>query len=330
VLAIRLQALGDVVITLPYLQALRDLRPGVRLDLLTREETSEIPERVRCIDRVHVLGGGRSTRKQILRAIEMIPRLRREDYDVVLDLQRNRVSRLVRFLLRPVAYGEFDRFSPKPAGWRTAAAIESAGLGKLPPIRPLELENETEGLSLLADHGWCGSTLVVLNPAGAFPTRNWPLENYVTFARLWLERVADRTTKFLVLGLDKITARARFLESRLGAHLIDLTGKTSPPEALGIVRRARLVLSEDSALMHMAWTSGVPVVALFGASRGDWSAPPPGSRSICLHSGDLECGFCMKEACPFGHIECLTRHTPEKVLDAALDLLASEESSDVP
>ena len=61
ILAIRLQAMGDVVITLPYLQGLRNALPtGVRLDFLTREETEDIPKNIDLFDRVFTIGGGRN------------------------------------------------------------------------------------------------------------------------------------------------------------------------------------------------------------------------------------------------------------------------------
>jgi hypothetical protein len=60
ILAIRLQAMGDVVITLPYLDALRRQFPEARLDLLTRREVAEIPRRSGIFHAVHAIGGGRN------------------------------------------------------------------------------------------------------------------------------------------------------------------------------------------------------------------------------------------------------------------------------
>jgi ADP-heptose:LPS heptosyltransferase len=124
-----------------------------------------------------------------------------------------------------------------------------------------------------------------------------------------------------VLGLRGIEARAQTLAAALGDSLLNLAGRTTAPEAMGIVQRAALVLTEDCGLMHMAWTSGVPTLALFGSSRHDWSAPL-GPHSRCLHSGDLPCGSCMAAECRFGDVHCLTRYTPERVVAEAELLLA--------
>jgi lipopolysaccharide heptosyltransferase II len=87
------------------------------------------------------------------------------------------------------------------------------------------------------------------------------------------------------------------------------------------VQRAALVLSEDSGLMHMAWVSGTPLVALFGSTRSDWSSPL-GPRSLLLDSSDLPCGNCMQATCQRGDVFCLSRRTPEEVFSRAVSLLA--------
>lgn len=190
VLAIRLQAMGDLVITLPYLQQLKKMLPaGSRLDLLTREEVDAIPRDIHLFDRVYSIGGGRDLKKQILYTGWLLPKLMMKKYDVVIDLQNNVISRIVRKSLMPKAWSVFDRFSPIAAGEITRLTIEAIGLGRCFADTGFKFQHEPEGIDLLKANGWNGSgELVVLNPAGAFATRNWPIENYAEFARLWLSR----------------------------------------------------------------------------------------------------------------------------------------------
>lgn len=317
-LAIRLQATGDVVITLPYLHSLATRHPELRLDFLTREECADIPRSLKLFHRVFALGGGRRFKLQLLAALALLPRLLLERYDAVLDLQSNEISRLLRRTLRPSAWSEFDRDSPLPAGESTRLAIEAAGLGPAPLEPGLRLRDATLGENLLQSAGWeRGSALLVLNPAGLYPTRNWPLPSYVAFAREWTLRY-PRPTQFLILGLSSMKPRADYFKAELGDRLIDLVGRTSPGEAFAILQKATLVLSEDSGLMHMAWVSGIPTLALFGSSRD--RSRPLGGRSLCLHSGDLPCAFCMEPTCRFGDVHCLTRYEPAFVLEKALAL----------
>ncbi len=319
ILAVRLQALGDVVITLPYLQSLRERLPETRIDFLTRSEVSDIPRSLELFGRVFAIAGGRNFKLQVFHALRLLPELWMQRYEAVIDLQRNPLSRGLRKALNPPCWSEFDRFSPISAGERTRRTIEAAGLGGV-GISPLKLKNESLGLDVLRAAGWKpGCRLIALNPGGFFPSRNWPLDNYREFARLWLKNGAKKT-QFLVLGVQTLAEKAHYLKRQLGDDLLNLAGETTPAEAFAILRHADLALTEDSGLMHVAWAAGVPTLALFGSSRSDWSAPQ-GEFSLCLNSADLPCGECMEAQCRFGDVRCLTRYRPAFVLEKARELL---------
>lgn len=325
ILAIRLQAMGDLVITLPYLQSLKkNLPEGSRLDLLTREEVESIPKHLYLFDYVYSLGGGRNWKKQFVHSALMLPELLLNRYDVVLDLQNNIVSKFVRKSLMPEAWSEFDRFSPVPAGECTRLAIEATGIGKCVPDGNFKLKTkEKEINNLLLHNGWDGiSVLIVLNPAGAFETRNWPMENYAEFARLWLEQFPQ--TQFVTTGTNFIAAKANYLKQKLGNRLINLVSKTTPVQAFALIQKMQLVISEDSGLMHMAWVSEIPTLAIFGSTRSD-RATPFGKHSLLLHSSDLACGNCMLEKCIHGDNRCMIRYSPQFVLQKATALMESLE-----
>lgn len=320
ILAIRIQATGDTVITLPYLRGVRALFPDSCLDFLTLEGNAGIPRSLVLFDQVFGLGGGRNEPRQLLAGLLLVPALVRQKYEVVLDLQNSRVSRVIRRCLRPHAWSEFDRFSPRPAGERTCRTIRAAGIPAQGVFTPPVLKHPSLGLDFLSAASWTpGTPLVVLNPAGAFSSRNWPLDNYVSFAGVWRARFAE-PVRFLLLGIPELAEKAGALAARIGPDAISLVGRTSLAEAFTILQRATLVLSEDSGLMHMAWTSGIPTIALLGSTRGDW-ARPLGKHSVCLDSADLECGYCMDAVCRFGDTHCLTRHSPTMVVELALGLL---------
>jgi heptosyltransferase-2 len=319
VLAIRLQALGDVVITLPYLRALQRSLPGTDIDFLTRQEDGSIPRALTLFRSVEQLAGGRSERRQLLLTPLLAPRLLARRYDVVLDLQNNRVSRTIRRLANPRAWALFDRESPLAAGERTRRTIEAAGF-PLPRVEAdLPLRDPNLGLDVLRYAKWDSARdLVVLSPAGAFASRNWPIDRYARFADLWRRR---HPAQFAILGLESLREKAAVLKASLGDDLLNLVGETTPSQAFAIVQRASLVLTEDCGLMHMAWATGVPTLALFGSSRHVWSAPL-GDHAVCLHSGDLACGACMEPTCRYGDTHCLTRYSAEYVVEQAGALIA--------
>ncbi len=321
ILAIRLQALGDTLITLPYLNAVRQSLPRSELDFLTRKEVGAIPKCTVLFERVFEIGGARSTKRQVLAAALLLPRLMARRYQLVLDLQRNLISRLVRRALAPIAWSEFDRFSPIPAGERTRLTIEAAGLGPIDELPELRLKNPDAGLEKLRAAGWkADHALVLLNPAGALPGRNWPAERYCRLAKE-LESRLPYPVQFLILGLPKIAPKAAVMKQILGEELVDLVGLTSQEEAFALIRRCTLAISEDGGLMHAAWVLNVPTLGLFGASRWVW-ARPLGRFSNAILSCREPDGVCMAGWCRTAPPTCLERTEVQSVLEAAFELLA--------
>lgn len=290
------------------------------LDLLTREEVESIPRSIELFDHVYSMPGARSAKMQLIIAGMLIPKLLLRRYDIVIDLQNNIISQFVRKSLFPKAWSAFDRYSPKSAGERNRATIEAIGLGKCSPDPFFKTKNDAASNVMLMNNGWDGtSELIVINPSGAFVTRNWPIDNYVEFARLWIDQFPQ--SQFVIIGVNTISEKAAHLKDKLGDKLINLVNQTNPGEAFGLLQKANFVLTEDSGLMHMSWVSGIPTLAMFG-STDSIRATPLGDHTLLLDSSDLECGNCMKETCKYGDVHCLTRYSAEFVFGKAAELLA--------
>ncbi|OGU47550.1 MAG: hypothetical protein A2X68_05805 [Ignavibacteria bacterium GWC2_56_12] len=321
-LAMRFHAVGDAAVTLPYLACLRRMYPLSTIDVLTANGARKLFEDLPWVSNVFVIDTGRGPLARAVDAFAQGLEARWRRYDLIFDLQRNWTSRLVRRIARPAAFTEFERFVPLHAATRVERSLRRAGVGPIAPdhVFSLSPEVEREAHALLCAHGWDGHrALFVLNPAGLWVTRQWPEENYIAVAKE-IVRILDGTIVFL--GTDRVSGRARRIEADLPGWTMDLSGKTSLPVALAVLRACTAMVTEDSGLMHMGWAVGLPIVALFGSSRHDMSSPT-GLASVILHSGDLECGSCMSPTCRFGDVHCLSRRTPKEVM-SALDALMSE------
>lgn len=332
ILVIRFHATGDVALTLAACLTLRRRFPDSRIDYLTMKLNSGLPAASQAVDSVQILA-------DIFRPeagqVEMFFRrawfrlavpvkalvLMRHHYDLVIDLQNNSASRRLVKILKPTACSFFDRFSPISAESRIMGTLERAGLDRCRLSYAPELREPWPGRArnLLAGSGWAGRPLIVLNPAGLWPSRNWPLDKYAETARHILAR---QDVEFVMLGTDRIRAASEYLFGRIGSRLIRLENKTSLSLALGVLSLASVVLSEDSGLAAMALTMGIPTVILLGSTRHDWTTPTA-PHTICLHSGDLECGSCMAPLCRYGDVHCLTRYSAELVANHVLNLFTS-------
>ncbi len=322
ILIIRFHAFGDMVIALPYLQALKNVLPHAEFHFLTRGECADLLQNVAMMNNIVSVSDNRKSTVLLAKMLSLLSSLRQQKYDVVIDLQRNEISRFVRRVLSPKAFCEFDRYSIHTAGERTKRTIQALELPRWKDDFPsIVLKQNDLGMKHLFDAGYDPQKkLVVINPAGSSVTKNWNLENYVTFAN-GLNRTLQNTVQYLFLGTERIQEKARYFQNHFHGQVVNLVGRTTTSDAFCILKKADFVLSEDSGLMHMAWVAHVPVLALLGSTPSYWSKPL-GNFSLSLDSSDLECGNCNSPACKYSDVRCLSRHTPESVLEIAKKLLS--------
>jgi heptosyltransferase-2 len=334
ILVIRFHAIGDVAVTFPSCAGLREKFPAVKIGYLTSETAYGLVLSLSMIDDIHKFPlnfdatGTAGILKRIYRtffrylnAFKWGLYIRKDKYDIIVDLQRNRISRLIRRLAKPKSWSEFDRFSIKPAGMRVLDTFHRVGFGDLKLKYDIHVKKEIllRAEKILDEKNYDRSgKLVVMNPAGLWATRNWPLQNYIELANLIKQK---HKVQFLILGTHRIKEKAVLICSSLPGSVIELVDKTSLEEAFAILQNASLVISEDSGLMHMSWVSGIPTIALLGSSNSVWTRPL-GEHSRCLSSDDLPCGNCMSGQCRFGDVHCLTRYTPEYLSGIAEELLS--------
>lgn len=319
---LRFHAFGDAVITLPVLAGLRNSFPNARIEMVTSAEYAEFFAPLPFLDGVHSVttSGSRTTK-----ALSLRPLLRQlRSADLVLDLQRSRLSRLLTRLLRPAAWTGFDRFAPEHALERYVAAVRSTGIREIQPSFSFPiadaLQQETEErFSREMERGGSENVgpLICLNPAGCWETKNWPPERY---AELGDRMVREWNARILLLGTDNVRSGAHIIERELGNNVINLVDKTTAREVLVLVRKLALMVSDDSGLMHLAWTNGIPTLGIFGASRGTWSRPW-GAHTRFLGSEDLPCGACMTPQCSRADRICLTRVSVEETFALCAELL---------
>ncbi|HTR99658.1 MAG TPA: glycosyltransferase family 9 protein [Bacteroidota bacterium] len=325
VLLMRLHALGDVAIVLPAVGAVARAWPEARIDFLTSPPGDSVARTIPSIRNVYVYNVAPTRTARAVDAFTYGMAVRRAHYDVIIDFQRNYITRLIRRVSGASAWSEFDRFSPFPAAERTLQTLSACGIrgAALEIPVPIRADALRAARARLRAAGWDGSTrLVVLNPAGLWPTRNWPLESYVELCRLWSAR---EPITVLILGTDRVRGRGEEIARSVRSTVINLAGMTDAGQAFALLRHADVIVTEDSGLMHMAWGSGIPLVALFGSTDAVWSSPT-GDRAVVLDSRDLACGCCMEPACRFGDVRCLARRTPAEVLAAATALIERTSS----
>ena len=154
------------------------------------------------------------------------------------------------------------------------------------------------------------------------PAKRWPARHFAALA----DALAERGCAVWLLGSpkdrpigDEIIRLARH------AKLRNFCGETALAQAIDLIAATDFVVCNDSGLMHVAAALDRPLVAIYGSSSPGFT-PPLSDRATIL-SLNLDCSPCFKRECPLGHLDCLNKLEPQRVLDACLAACADGDAS---
>lgn len=170
----------------------------------------------------------------------------------------------------------------------------------------------------LAGFSASDARLVCIAPGSKMPSKIWPVERYLELGRRLL--VAHGDLRFVVLGGSEDAAAGEALCAAWGARAINLAGRVSVMGAAAVLGRCVAYVGNDTGTMHLAAMAGVRCVALFSArdNPGTWE-PYGEGHSVLRHETD--CAGCMLEVCSARANECLRLITVDEVLAATLATL---------
>ncbi len=158
--------------------------------------------------------------------------------------------------------------------------------------------------------------LIAFMPGAEFgPTKQWPGEYFgelaIRFKKLGYQVFVFGSPKDQVIGDEIVRASNGDAKS--------LCGQTNLEEAVDLLSLAKVAITNDSGLMHIAAAVGRPIVAMYGAITPEYTPPLTDKKEI-QYLG-LECSPCWKKQCPYGHYNCLKNIEVEKVFQSAQKFL---------
>lgn len=350
-------SLGDTLVALPALWAVRDAWPRARRLLLTKAPARagipvghDIVAGSGLFDEVvlfdgdyHAYGANLSPRDRLLAAWRLLRRLRKARIDCLVYLapslrSRPQVARDLRFF-RLAGIGHVvgaDLFAGEPGvpvgeGAFQFERLRRAGLARTP------FESARRDLALTADEqqraiAWLGAhavrsgaTLVAFAPGSNLQAKLWPLERFEAVGR---ELMLRHDVWPIVFGGAEDVQRGDALVRAWGRGS-NAAGRLSVRESAALLARCAVFIGNDTGTMHLAASCGVRCVAVFSARDlpGKWH--PMGDGHTVLRA-EVACAGCMKVRCDDLDRLCLRLIGTDQVLLPALALLESGSAVALP
>ena len=333
---------GDAVMSVPALQALREQFPTARISILARPWVASLYSREPFCDELipyEAPRGWRGTGVKWSAASD----LRQRGFDCAILFQNAFEAAALAALARiPIRIGYSRDIRawllthpipiPKPGETpphqrfyylemlKRAGLIESYPLDQ--PIRLTGADAAAQaGHSLLRRAGFPGSVIGVCPGAAYGGAKRWLPER---FAQAGVQLARERGASVVIFGSKDeapIGEAVRSLIETAGLPCLDFTGKTSLQEFINLAAACDLFLTNDSGPMHIASALGIPTVAIFGATD-QRATGPTGPHSTVVRVA-VECSPCLLRECPIDH-RCMTGVSAARVAEAAVHLVGIE------
>lgn len=315
--------LGDACMAMPAVRAIKAGRPDVRITVLVPAKLKELWEAMPEVDAVIT----KDKNDSVLKVARRIRETARFDAAILF-------TNSTRSTLEIWCAGV-----PRLVGYR--GSLRSRLLHQVAPDAPTDQPPEHHANKYLRLVQCCG---IKTDEASLLPTdtrvvatdgkiriglcagaeygqaKRWPLERYADVARRF--SVDHPNVEWILVGAPGEKAMGEDLSRRLGdtPHR-NMVGATSLTELIALLRSCQLLLTNDTGTMHLAAALGVPTVSIFGSTEPILTGPLGDHHRIVRHH--VPCSPCFRRECPFGHYDCMTGVTVERVIAEVQQMLTA-------
>ncbi|MBN1587222.1 MAG: glycosyltransferase family 9 protein [Candidatus Omnitrophica bacterium] len=340
ILVIRTDRLGDLLLNIPAVRALRQSYANAYLAMLVQPHLREVVDTNPDVDEVIEYDKNGSERSWGA-TLAMAWQLRLKRFDMVVILNPSKRSNILAWLSGARYRVGYDR---KWGALLTQRIPDRKYLGDRHEVEyNMELVRragaQTEDLSVrlnpahsdrrsvretLEAFGWNPEEKIVLvHPGTSSFSKRWPAERYAAVVRQLCETEGLRVV--LVGGGDEFDAIAE-LHAQCPDEVFNLTGRFGIRQLAALCELAVCLVSNDSGPVHVAAAVGTRTVVIFGRTRPGLSPRRwgPWGRGHVVFQHDVGCAVCVPEQCDLGY-QCLEAVSAEEIAEEVRSLISPKE-----
>lgn len=323
ILIIRFSSIGDIVLTTPVIRCVKQQRPDIELHYLTKASYQQIIECNPYIDKCHFLNENLE---------EVIEQLKAEHFDCIIDLHKNIRTLKVKRALNIQSYS-FDKLNLQK--WLLVnlklnlMPKESIVSRYMETVSPLGVKDDGKGLDYFMPEQsklgnsdvpmshWAGYVGFVIG--GSYQTKKMPVAEWAKLATLVPYPI-------MLLGGPEDRREGDEIATQDSIKIYNACGKFDLNESARLVEKSKVIVTNDTGLMHIATAFQKPVISLWGnTSPALGMFPYYGGNTTDNHKENqvffaevsgLNCHPCSKlgyAKCPKGHFKCMKQQNLEEI-----------------
>lgn len=322
--------LGDVILNLPMVQILKREYPNAEIDVAAIPNAAQVLQNHPAIHRV-IEYDKRGSQKGIAGMVRLIGMLRQNRYDLAIVSHRSMRSALI------VAAAGIPRrvcFSKSAGRWfftdvvtyRPSLHEVERNISLLRPLNIIPQKKELPSVYLsdedivavdlaMQRHGIDSSQRFIgIAPGSAWATKRWPPEHFAVLVK----KIAERNwLPLLIGGAGDRELCASIVQMSQTKSVRNLAGELTVLQSAELLRRCAMMISNDSAPVHLAVAVRTPVIAIFGPTVPAFGFGPYGDSDRVVQIEGLQCRPCSihgGDVCPIGTFECMRELTAEVIM----------------
>ncbi|MCX5693995.1 MAG: lipopolysaccharide heptosyltransferase II [Candidatus Omnitrophica bacterium] len=323
ILFVTLSNIGDCILTLPVLDGLRQKYPDAAITCLVPARPGEIFINNPAVSQVITF----NKHAKLTDKIKLFFSLSRMNFDLVVDLRNSFFGAFLPAKQRSLFFGQLLWIPAKIKHmqqrhlFRAGMFDYSKGNRKYQSL--IITQQDSDYINrILTERNLAKSTkLMVIAPGARSQVKCWDKQN---FSQLCSQLIKEGN-QIILVGDQFDQPVCDYLEQANGEKIINLCAKTNLGQLAALLKQSQLLITNDSAVMHLASYLNVPVVAIFGPTDekkyGPWS-----ERSMVVKK-DVFCRPCAKAQCRFGNLKCLVCIKPPDVLSQVKAILAGKKEA---